>query len=49
MDEFTRVVPNKAPWCVMYTNDVVLIDENTNTLEVFEMYLEREREVLEKN
>lgn len=44
MNEFTKGVQNKIPWCIMLADYVGLVNENTNMLEG---KLERWREVLE--
>lgn len=33
MDEFMKGVQDKASWCMLFTDDMVLIDKKTNVLE----------------
>lgn len=33
MDELVKKYQGVAPWCIMFSDDVVLVNENTNVLE----------------
>jgi len=44
MDELTRGIQNEVPWCMLFVDDIVLIDE---TKEVVNNSLERWRATLE--
>lgn len=43
---FISNVQNKGPWSIIFANDIVLLDENTNVLD---NKLERWQEILKKN
>lgn len=45
MDEFTQIVQNKAPWCRIFADDVILVIKNAYVLET---KLERWQQTLEK-
>jgi len=32
IDELTREIQNKVPWCMLFANDIVLIDETRGGL-----------------
>jgi len=44
MDELTRGIQNEIPWCMLFVDDIALIDE---TGEVVNTKLERWRDTLE--
>lgn len=46
MDKLTKSLQDKAFWCMMFVDDMVLVHENKNVLEGI---LKRRREVLENN
>lgn len=47
MNEFTKGVQDEEPWCMMFADDVVLVDKNKNVL--VEGKFKRWQEILEKN